>query len=167
MSNPAIRLSARLCSRLSANGMAITKIARNNRKRHGAMMLPMVRGFAMTVSVTNACRSSSESNVMPWLWLIVGGLFEVGFTTSLRFVDRFTDLKWTLAFLVSVAISMALLELASRSIPMGTAYAVWGGIGAVGTVIVGILWFHEPSSLIRMLLILAIVAAIAALRLTA
>ena len=46
---------------------------------------------------------------------------------------------WTLAFLVSVAISMALLELASRSIPMGTAYAVWGGIGAVGTVVVGIL----------------------------
>jgi quaternary ammonium compound-resistance protein SugE len=50
---------------------------------------------------------------------------------------------------------------------MGTAYAVWGGIGAVGTVIVGILWFHEPSSTIRVLLILAIVAAIAALRLTA
>ena len=76
---------------------------------------------------------------MPWLWLIVGGLFEVGFTTSLRFVDGFRNLPWTLAFLVSVAISMALLELASRSIPMGTAYAVWGGIGAVGTVIVGIL----------------------------
>ena len=103
---------------------------------------------------------------MPWLWLIVSGLFEVGFTTSLRFVDGFRDLKWTLAFLASVAISMALLEVASRSIPMGTAYAVWGGIGAVGTVIVGILWFDEPSSLVRMLLILAIVAAIAALRLT-
>jgi quaternary ammonium compound-resistance protein SugE len=61
---------------------------------------------------------------------------------------------------------MALLEIASRSIPMGTAYAVWGGIGAVGTVIVGIVWFQEPSSTIRILLILAIVAAIAALRLT-
>jgi len=103
---------------------------------------------------------------MPWLWLIVGGLFEVGFTTSLRFVDNFRNLHWTLAFLVSVAISMSLLEVASRSIPMGTAYAVWGGIGAVGTVIVGILWFQEPSSTIRILLILAIVAAIAALRLT-
>jgi quaternary ammonium compound-resistance protein SugE len=66
---------------------------------------------------------------MPWLWLIVGGLFEVGFTTSLRFVDGFRNVPWTLAFLVSVAISMALLELASRSIPMGTAYAVWGGSG--------------------------------------
>ena len=103
---------------------------------------------------------------MPWLWLIIGGLFEVGFTTSLRFVDGFRNLQWTIAFLVSVAISMGLLEAASRSIPMGTAYAVWGGIGAVGTVIVGILWFQEPSSLVRMLLILAIVGEIAALRLT-
>src|SRR3954468_21431935 len=137
------------------------------RKRGGAILLPMVPGFAMDGSVIKRRGSSSERNVMPWLWLIVGGLFEVGFTTSLRFVDGFRDLKWTLAFLVSVAISMALLELASRSIPMGTAYAVWGGIGAVGTVIVGMLWFHEPSSLVRMLLILAIVAAIAALRLTA
>jgi quaternary ammonium compound-resistance protein SugE len=104
---------------------------------------------------------------MAWFWLIVGGLFEVGFTTSLRFVDGFRNLPWTVAFLGSVAISMGLLELASRNIPMGTAYAVWGGIGAVGTVIVGILWFQEPSSMIRVLLILAIVAAIAALKLTA
>jgi quaternary ammonium compound-resistance protein SugE len=102
---------------------------------------------------------------MPWVWLIVGGLFEVGFTTSLRFVDGFRNIPWTIVFLVSVGISMALLEVASRSIPMGTAYAVWGGIGAVGTVIVGLLWFGEPSSLIRMLLILVIVAAIAGLRL--
>ena len=104
---------------------------------------------------------------MAWFWLILGGCFEVGFTTSLRFVDGFRNVPWTIAFLVSVAISMGLLELASRTIPMGTAYAVWGGIGAVGTVIVGILWFQEPSSTIRVLLILAIVAAIAALKLTA
>jgi quaternary ammonium compound-resistance protein SugE len=104
---------------------------------------------------------------MPWLWLIVGGCFEVSFTTSLRFVDGFRNVPWTLGFLASVAVSMALLEVASRAIPMGTAYAVWGGIGAVGTVVVGILWFHEPASTMRILLILAIVAAIAALRLTA
>lgn len=103
---------------------------------------------------------------MAWFWLIVGGMFEVGFTTSLRFVDAFRNLPWTLAFLVSVAISMGLLELASRQIPMGTAYAVWGGIGAVGTVIVGMLWFHEPATTIRLLLIIAIVMAIGALRLT-
>jgi quaternary ammonium compound-resistance protein SugE len=104
---------------------------------------------------------------MAWFWLILGGLFEVGFTTSLRFVDGFKNVPWTLAFLVSVAISMGLLELASRSIPMGTAYAVWGGIGAIGTVVVGMIWFHEPTTTIRLLLILAIVAAIAGLKLTA
>jgi quaternary ammonium compound-resistance protein SugE len=104
---------------------------------------------------------------MAWFWLILGGLFEVGFTTSLRFVDGFKNVPWTIAFLVSVAISMALLELAARSIPMGTAYAVWGGIGAVGTVLVGIFFFSEPSSLVRILLIFAIVAAIAGLKLTA
>ena len=104
---------------------------------------------------------------MAWFWLILGGLFEVGFTTSLRFVDGFRNVPWTLAFLVSVAISMGLLELASRSIPMGTAYAVWGGIGALGTVVVGIIWFQEPATTIRVLLILLIVAAIAGLKLTA
>ena len=103
---------------------------------------------------------------MAWAWLILGGLFEVGFTTSLRFVDGFRNWPWTIAFLVSVTISMGLLEHAARSIPMGTAYAVWGGIGAVGTVLVGILWFNEPAGTVRVLLILAIVAAIAGLRLT-
>ena len=104
---------------------------------------------------------------MAWFWLIVGGLFEVGFTTSLRFVEGFRNVAWTLAFLVSVGISMALLEVASRTIPMGTAYAVWGGIGAIGTVAVGMIWFNEPTTTIRLLLILGIVAAIAGLKLTA
>lgn len=102
-----------------------------------------------------------------WFWLILGGVFEVGFTTSLRFVDGFRNAPWTIAFLASVAISMGLLELASRSIPMGTAYAVWGGIGAIGTVVVGMIWFNEPTTTIRLLLILGIVAAIAGLKLTA
>jgi quaternary ammonium compound-resistance protein SugE len=103
---------------------------------------------------------------MAWFWLILGGLFEVGFTTSLRFVDGFRNLPWTLAFLVSVGLSMGLLEHAARSIPMGTAYAVWAGIGAIGTVLVGMLWFGEPATALRALLILGIVVCIAGLRLT-
>ncbi len=102
---------------------------------------------------------------MAWFYLILGGLFEIGFTTSLRFVDGFRNLPWTIAFLVSVAISMALLELAARTIPLGTAYAVWGGIGAVGTVIIGMMFFNEPSTLIRIMLIFVIIAAIAGLKL--
>jgi quaternary ammonium compound-resistance protein SugE len=104
---------------------------------------------------------------MAWFWLILGGLFEIGFTTSLRFVDGFRNVPWTIAFLVSVALSMGLLEYAARNIPMGTAYAVWGGIGAIGTVLVGMCWFGEPATTLRMLFILGIVACIAGLRLTA
>ena len=102
---------------------------------------------------------------MAWFWLILGGLFEVGFTTALRFVDNFRNLPWTLAFIGSVTLSMGLLQIAARTIPMGTAYAVWGGIGAVGTVIVGMAFFDEPATLIRLMLILVIVAAIAGLKL--
>jgi quaternary ammonium compound-resistance protein SugE len=104
---------------------------------------------------------------MAWFWLVLGGLFEVGFTTCLRYVDGFRNIPWTLGFLASVTLSMGLLEYASRSIPMGTAYAVWGGIGALGTVIVGILWFGEPATTVRILLIFGVVACIAGLKLTA
>ena len=104
---------------------------------------------------------------MAWLLLILGGLFEVGFTTALRFVDNFRNMPWTMAFIASVTASMGLLQVAARTIPMGTAYAVWGGIGAVGTVIVGMAYFDEPATLIRLLLILTIVAAIAGLKLFA
>ena len=103
---------------------------------------------------------------MAWVWLILGGLFEVAFTTCLRHVDGFRNLWWTLSFLGAVILSMALLETASRSIALGTAYAVWGGIGAVGTVIVGIAWYQEPASLPRLLLILGVVACIAGLKIT-
>ena len=107
------------------------------------------------------------SPALAWTLLCIGGLFEVGFTTCLRFVDGFKNLPWTIGFLVSVTVSMALLELASRTIPMGTAYAVWGGIGAAGTVIVGIWWFGEPAGSIRLLLLLALIGCIVGLRLTA
>jgi quaternary ammonium compound-resistance protein SugE len=104
---------------------------------------------------------------MAWALLVIGGLFEIGFTTCLRHVDGFRNIPWTLGFLGSVALSMGLLEVASRSIAMGTAYVVWGGIGALGTVIVGIAWYGEPSSLPRLLLMLGVVGCIAGLKLTA
>jgi quaternary ammonium compound-resistance protein SugE len=104
---------------------------------------------------------------MAWILLILGGLFEVGFTTSLRFVDGFRNIPWTATFLLTVTASMLLLERAAREIPMGTAYAVWGGIGAIGTVAVGMIFFDEPSTTIRLLLILVVVGAIAGLKLTA
>lgn len=103
---------------------------------------------------------------MAWAILVLGGLFEIGFTTCLRYADGFRNVPWTLAFLVSVTLSMALLELAARTIPMGTAYAVWTGIGALGTVVIGIIWFGESATPLRLLLILGVVACIAGLKLT-
>ena len=102
---------------------------------------------------------------MAWVLLVLGGLFEVGFTTCLRFVDNFRNIPWTLGFLASVTLSMGLLQLASRTIPMGTAYAVWGGIGALGTVLVGIGWFGESAGTVRIALLLGLIFCIAGLRL--
>ncbi|MFZ4111433.1 MAG: DMT family transporter [Polymorphobacter sp.] len=102
---------------------------------------------------------------MAWIALIVGGLCEIGFTTSLRFVDGFRNLPWVLAFLVAVTLSMGLLEYAGRSIPLGTAYAVWAGIGAAGTAIVGIALFGESASLPRLLLLTGLIGCIIGLEL--
>ncbi|USI74507.1 multidrug efflux SMR transporter [Sphingomonas morindae] len=102
---------------------------------------------------------------MAWVLLIIGGLGEVGFTTCLRFVDGFRNIGWTAGFLASVTLSMGALEWAARTIPMGTAYAVWGGIGALGTVLVGALCFGEPLGAARMALIAGLIACVAGLRL--
>lgn len=102
---------------------------------------------------------------MAWLALIVGGLFEVGFTTSLRFVDGFRNAPWVAAFLVSVTLSMGLLEYAGRTIPLGTAYAVWAGIGAAGTAVVGIAVFGEAASPARVVLLLGLILCITGLKL--
>jgi quaternary ammonium compound-resistance protein SugE len=101
---------------------------------------------------------------MPWLALIVGGLFEVGFTTSLRHVDGFRNVPWVAAFLVSVSLSMGLLEYASRSVPMGTAYAVWAGIGAAGTAVLGIAVWGEPASAARLALLAGLIGCIVGLK---
>ena len=103
--------------------------------------------------------------MIAWAALVLGGLFEVGFTTSLRYVDGFRNWPWVAAFVVSVTLSMALLEYGARSIPMGTAYAVWAGIGAAGTAIVGILVYNEVASLPRLLLLLGLIGFIVGLML--
>jgi len=106
------------------------------------------------------------SNNLAWVILFVGGLFEIGFTTCLRYVEGFRNIPWTLGFLISVGLSMALLEIAARTIPMGAAYAVWTGIGALGTVVIGMIWFGEPVVPIRIALIFGVVACIVGLKLT-
>ena len=101
---------------------------------------------------------------MPWLLLILAGLLEVGWAIGLKYTDGFTrpwPSVWTLA---AMAASVALLALAMRSLPVGTAYAVWTGIGAVGTVALGIVLFDEPATVPRLGCIALIIAGIAGLK---
>jgi quaternary ammonium compound-resistance protein SugE len=101
---------------------------------------------------------------MNWLILIIAGLFEVGFTTCLKLSNNFTRLGWSISFLISISLSFFLLNKASQTIPIGTAYAVWTGIGAVGTVLVGIILFKEPSDFWRLFFITTLIASIAGLK---
>ena len=100
----------------------------------------------------------------PWAALVLGGLCEVAFTTSLRYVEGFRNLPWVAAFLVSVTLSMGLLEYAGRSIPLGTAYAVWAGIGAVGTAVLGIAVYGDSASLARVVLLGGLIGCIVGLK---
>ena len=101
---------------------------------------------------------------MAWIILFLGGLFEIGFTTCLKLSNNFTNLKWSLGFFVCIVLSFALLNKAAQTIPMGTCYAIWTGIGAVGTVLVGIFIFQEPSDFWRMFFIFLLIGAILGLK---
>ena len=103
---------------------------------------------------------------MAWLYLVLASVFEVSFTTSLRYTNGFKNLPATGAFVVCVLLSLLFLELAARAIPLGTAYAIWTGIGAVGTVAIGMTWFGEPATIVRGLLIAGIIGCVVGLKLT-
>lgn len=101
---------------------------------------------------------------MAWIYLIIAGFFEVAFTTSLKLSNNFTDKLWAFLFVVSITLSFYFLNKAIQIIPMGTAYAVWTGIGAVGTAVVGILYFKEPSDFWRMFFIFLLIGSIFGLK---
>jgi len=104
---------------------------------------------------------------MNWIILIIAGLFEVGFTTCLGKAQETagkTSYMWYAAFGISLFISMALLMKATETLPMGTAYAVWTGIGAVGTVLMGIFFFNEPAHFWRIFFIFTLIASIIGLK---
>jgi quaternary ammonium compound-resistance protein SugE len=104
---------------------------------------------------------------MAWLILILGGLFEVGFTTCLAKAKESSGtayVLWIIGFFISMIMSMYLLYRATLTLPMGTAYAVWTGIGAAGTAIIGIIFFKEPVQLGRMFFLFTLIASIIGLK---
>lgn len=100
-----------------------------------------------------------------WVYLILAGVLEIGFASMLKLTENFTKLVPTLIFLVFAIGSFYSLTKAVNVIPIGTAYAVWTGIGAVGTIIIGILFYKEPASAIRLFFLFTLVSSIVGLKL--
>ena len=101
---------------------------------------------------------------MTWFILIVAGLFEIVWAIGLKYSEGFTRLWPTVITIIGMIISMTLLGFAMRTLPVGTAYAVWTGIGAAGTVILGIMLFGEPATFIRIVCIMMILGGILGLK---
>ena len=102
---------------------------------------------------------------MAWIILFFAGLFEVGWAVGLKYTDGFSRPWPTLATAVAMAISLWLLGIAMKSLPLGTAYAVWVGVGTIGTVMLGIVLFNEPVNALRLISVGLILAGIIGLKL--
>lgn len=102
---------------------------------------------------------------MAWVWLLLAALFEIGWAIGLKFSEGFTRFVPSVWTAVSAVASMLLLGLAARSLPIGTAYAVWTGIGAAGTAALGMLWLGEPATAARVACLGLIVAGVVGLKL--
>lgn len=102
---------------------------------------------------------------MPWIILVLAGLFEIGWAIGLKYTEGFTRLWPSVGTIVAMAISLGLLGVAMKSLPVGTAYAVWVGVGAVGTAILGIVLLGEPANAGRLASLGLIVAGIIGLKL--
>jgi len=103
---------------------------------------------------------------MPWLFLLVAGLFEVVWATFLKMSDGFSKLSYSTVTVIAMIASFYFLSQAMKTIPLGTSYAIWTGIGALGAVIVGVAVFHEHITLLRGFFVLLLLAGIIGLKIT-
>ncbi|MDG9883076.1 MULTISPECIES: quaternary ammonium compound efflux SMR transporter SugE [Pseudomonas] len=104
---------------------------------------------------------------MSWIILFCAGLFEVGWAVGLKYTDGFTRPLPTVLTIAAMAISLGLLGLAMKELPLGTAYAIWTGVGAVGTVIAGVILFGESMALVRLASVALIIAGLIGLKVSA
>ena len=103
----------------------------------------------------------------PWAYLILAGISEIGFASTLKLTENFTKVIPTAIFLVFASLSFYFLTKAAQTLPIGTAYAVWTGIGAAGTIAVGIFFYNEPAGALRLFFLFTLVASIVGLKLVA
>ena len=104
---------------------------------------------------------------MPWIWLIIAGLLEIAWAVGLKYADGFSKLWPSVATVLLMLASFWCLAQAVKGLPLGTSYAIWTGIGAVGTAIAGVVLFKEPATAARLACVVLIVAGIVGLKLTA
>ena len=102
---------------------------------------------------------------MAWIYLVVAGLLEIGWAVGLKHTHGFSRLWPSVATIVAMGLSFAFLSQALKTLPMGTAYAVWTGIGAAGTAVIGMIWLGEPREVLRLLCLGLIVAGVVGLKL--
>ena len=137
-----------------------------NSPRVGRFFVPLLR-LRRSRRNSSAALKQAISNQMNWIILIVAGLCETGFTYCLGRAKYVTGTEWWLwmsGFLAFTILSMGLLAKATQTLPLGTAYPVWTGIGAVGTVLVGIFIFQEPATFWRLLFITTLIVSIVGLK---
>lgn len=120
------------------------------------------------MNVTENCIHIYKLIYMAWLFLFIGGLFEVGFTISLKYSENFSRLWPSVGFFVCISLSFFFLNKAiNNGLPIGTSYAVWTGIGAAGTAIAGMLLFKEPAAFWRLFFLFMLIASIVGLKVVA
>ena len=105
-----------------------------------------------------------QNILMAWFYLLLAACCEIAFAGSLKLTQNFSNLKWSVIFVTFYVLSIVLLNKAVQQIPIGTAYAVWTGIGAAGTVIIGILYYKEPVSFWRMFFLCTLILSIVGLK---
>ena len=101
---------------------------------------------------------------MSWFYLILAALCEIGFAGSLKLTQNFSNLKWSVIFVAFYVLSIVLLNKAVQTIPIGTAYAIWTGIGAAGTVLIGIYYYKEPVGFWRIFFLCTLILSIVGLK---
>jgi len=121
---------------------------------------------APPIEVGSSPPANQGARAMAWVYLLVAGLFEVAWAIGLKYTEGFTRFWPSVLTITAIVISMSLLAMAVRTIPVGTGYAIWTGIGAAGTATLGILLFYEPVTVWRLLFLLMIIGGAIGLKLS-